>query len=178
PPDAIERISHCQGSVLGSWLLSKGGSCPLVVIQQSSHDKVQQAKSELRVLKIEFLDLIVADCSSLHIRLAADSHGAPAIRCEQSDFAQQRAGATDLVDFDDFDLAGNYIERFSRVFPALHHHIVRLVELWAHVFQQPINVHITLDRGVDVADEFQHLVQSPRVQRKKQGIEDKGGIGA
>src|SRR5215468_2690662 len=90
------------------------------VILQARYDQVEQTESELRVLEVQFLELIVIDRRRLNVGLAADGHCAPAIGREQSNLAKQCAGSDGLVDFNDLDVARNDIECGGGVLSALH----------------------------------------------------------
>ena len=46
---------------------------------QARNDQVEQPKSELRVLKVQFLESIIVDHRCLDIALAARRHSAPTI---------------------------------------------------------------------------------------------------
>src|SRR5437764_3417025 len=61
------------------------------VILQARYDQVEQAESELRVLEVQFLELIVVDRRRLNVGFTADRHCAPAIGCEQTNLAEQGA---------------------------------------------------------------------------------------
>src|SRR5882724_12548908 len=73
------------------------------VVLHARDDQAQQAEPELRILKIELLEMIVADPSRVDIGLASHRHGSRAARREQADLTDQGGVAERLVDFDELD---------------------------------------------------------------------------
>src|SRR5712672_4651195 len=114
------------------------GPCALAADLRARHDQVQQSKSELRVLKVKFLESIIVNHRSLDFGLAPYRHCAPAIRREQANFSKQGALSEGLVDFDDFNFAGDDIERRGGIFTALHENVACLKIFRTRIRQQPI----------------------------------------
>src|SRR5262245_8205465 len=73
------------------------------VLLQAPDDQVEQPKPEFGVLEIQLLEAVVIDPRGLHVGPAAHRRDAPAVRREQADLAEQRAGTGDLAELDDLD---------------------------------------------------------------------------
>src|SRR3979490_3438017 len=99
------------------------GPCGLAADLRARHDQVQQSKSELRVLKVQFLESIIVNHRSLDFGLAAYRHCAPAIRREQANFSKQGALSEGLVNLDESSCVGDDIHRRGGIFTALHENV-------------------------------------------------------
>src|SRR5262245_51152228 len=103
----MQSDTNVGTGTLATRLASSGWQRPrqLAAALHARDDQMEQTESELRILEVELLELIVVDHRGLHVALAAHRHGAPAVRREQADLAEQRTVAECLTDLHDLDLA-------------------------------------------------------------------------
>src|SRR6266567_9221758 len=137
-PTASQRFGLPNMAHRLTW---QNGPRGLAADLRARHDQVQQSKSELRVLKVQFLESIIVNHRGLNFGLAAYRLCAPAIRREQANFSKQGALSEGLLDFDDFNLAGDDIERRGGIFTALHEDVTCLEIFRTRIRQQPIDIH-------------------------------------
>src|SRR5262245_43549352 len=89
--EAVRRRAGADSMSTQCGLRYDGGRRKLAVALHARDDQVEQAKSELRILEIELLELVVVDLCGQHVGLAAHRRRAPAVGREQADLAEKRA---------------------------------------------------------------------------------------
>src|SRR5271165_2326354 len=140
-------------------------------LQESVARKPQEIKSELRVLKIQFPNLVIGYCQQVAAFDAFDGLGSALLGRQQSKLAENLTGLERFVQLRDPVCAFDYQEHFICKIILAEKQLALPTLSLGHEGLEPVHGQIPAGCNAHLFDKLEHLIKSKRVQRHQDDVQ-------